>query len=283
MRAIYTVPVHQVLPPDKLTLNNFLMPEAVCCCLQTCKCGFDIRVVLCTSVPSLIVRNANPTNLSLVYKFLMPEAICCRLQTSFDIRVVLCTSVPSLIVRNVWCTKLNRVKPTVVYDVISCSMRCVVIISWVYIIRVCMCMFSLCRITQSQSPFALSSHVLCEHEIRHNWRRGLRIMAVATLGRVEEFDGAREDWQQYVERLEHFFVANSITTPEKKRAVFNPRRACAARVTVVVLCVCVCVCVQAAHLRLTQLSDKLDILTDSVSWWLQNQFGVFRIMASFRR
>ena len=34
------------------------------------------------------------------------------------------------------------------YDVISCSMRCVVIISWVYIIRVCMCMFSLCRITQ---------------------------------------------------------------------------------------------------------------------------------------
>ena len=112
MRAIYTVPVHQVLPPDKLTLNNFLMPEAVCCCLQTCKCGFDIRVVLCTSVPSLIVRNANPTNLSLVYKFLMPEAICCRLQTSFDIRVVLCTSVPSLIVRNVWCTKLNRVKPT---------------------------------------------------------------------------------------------------------------------------------------------------------------------------
>ena len=40
-----------------------LMPEAVCCCLQTCKCGFDIRVVLCTSVPSLIVRNANTSKL----------------------------------------------------------------------------------------------------------------------------------------------------------------------------------------------------------------------------
>ena len=71
--------------------------------------------------------------------------------------------------------------------------------------------------------------------------------------------------------------------------VINPRRACAARVTVIVLCVCVCVCVcvclcvQAAHLRLTQLSDKLDILTDLVSCWLQNKFGVFRIMASFRR
>ena len=36
-----------------------LVPEAVCCCLQTCNCGFDISVVLCTSVPSLIVRNAN--------------------------------------------------------------------------------------------------------------------------------------------------------------------------------------------------------------------------------
>ena len=47
------------------------------------------------------------------------------------------------------------------------------------------------------------------------------------------------------------------------------------------VCVCVCLCVQAAHLRLTQLSDKLDILTDLVSCWLQNEFGVFRIMASF--
>ena len=40
-----------------------LTPEAVCCCLQTCKCCFDIRVVLCTSVPSLIVRNANTSKL----------------------------------------------------------------------------------------------------------------------------------------------------------------------------------------------------------------------------
>ena len=34
--------------------------------------GFDIRVVLCTSVPSVIVRNANLTKLeayTLVYKF----------------------------------------------------------------------------------------------------------------------------------------------------------------------------------------------------------------------
>ena len=29
--------------------------------------------------------------------------------------------------------------------------------------------------------------------------------------------------------------------------------------------VCLCVCVQAAHLRLTQLNDKLDVLTDLVA------------------
>ena len=88
-------------------------------------------------------------------------------------------------------------------------------------------------------------------------------------------------------------LSSSITCrvyPLKRKGLFiNPRRACAARVTVVALCVCVCVCVfvclcvQAAHLRLTQLSDKLDILTDLVSCWLQNEFGIFRIIASFRR
>ena len=41
-----------------------------------------------------------------------------------------------------------------------------------------------------------------------------------TLGPIEEFDGSKDDWPQYVERLEHFFVANGITTPEKKRALF---------------------------------------------------------------
>ena len=42
----------------------------------------------------------------------------------------------------------------------------------------------------------------------------------ATLGRVEEFDGSKEEWQQYVERLGHFFIANGIDSAEKKRAVF---------------------------------------------------------------
>ena len=45
-------------------------------------------------------------------------------------------------------------------------------------------------------------------------------MATPALGRIEEFDRHREDWQQYVERLQFYFTANCITTEEKKRAVF---------------------------------------------------------------
>ena len=40
-----------------------------------------------------------------------------------------------------------------------------------------------------------------------------------TLGRIAEFDGNKDDWPQYVERLGYFFDANSIMD-EKKRVVF---------------------------------------------------------------
>ena len=63
--------------------------------------------------------------------------------------------------------------------------------------------------------------------------------------------------------------------------VLNPRRTCAARVTVVVLCLSVCF--RGPHLQLTQLSDKVSILAVSVSCSLVIKFGVFRIMVSFRR
>ena len=39
------------------------------------------------------------------------------------------------------------------------------------------------------------------------------------LGKIEEFDKSKEDWTQYVEKLSHFFGANGITPPEKKRSV----------------------------------------------------------------
>ena len=48
---------------------------------------------------------------------------------------------------------------------------------------------------------------------------GIALMA-ATFGKVEEFDYKKEEWSQYVERLQHFFVANDIVDAEKKGAVF---------------------------------------------------------------
>ena len=41
----------------------------------------------------------------------------------------------------------------------------------------------------------------------------------STLGRIDEFDGNKDDWPQYVKRLGYFFDANGIAD-EKKRAVF---------------------------------------------------------------
>ena len=40
------------------------------------------------------------------------------------------------------------------------------------------------------------------------------------LGRIDEFDGAKEDWPQYVERVNHFFDANGITDAGKKKSAF---------------------------------------------------------------
>ena len=43
---------------------------------------------------------------------------------------------------------------------------------------------------------------------------------VSILGKVEEFDRKREEWSQYVERLDHLFVTNNIIDEDKKRTVF---------------------------------------------------------------
>ena len=45
-------------------------------------------------------------------------------------------------------------------------------------------------------------------------------MATATLGQVETFDLQNDDWEEYTEHLEQFFVANGITEQAKKVAVF---------------------------------------------------------------
>ena len=43
---------------------------------------------------------------------------------------------------------------------------------------------------------------------------------MATIGRIEEFREEKEDWDQYAERLDHFFAANGIRDADKKRSVF---------------------------------------------------------------
>ena len=43
--------------------------------------------------------------------------------------------------------------------------------------------------------------------------------ATGTLGRIEEFDGSKDEWPLYVERLEHIFTANGIDGEEKRRAM----------------------------------------------------------------
>ena len=40
---------------------------------------------------------------------------------------------------------------------------------------------------------------------------------MATIGKLEEFNQDTEVWTQYVERLEHFFVANDIEEEKKKK------------------------------------------------------------------
>ena len=50
--------------------------------------------------------------------------------------------------------------------------------------------------------------------------RELRAEMAVTLGRIEEFDGDKEEWSQYQEWLEYFFQANGIKNADKKHAVF---------------------------------------------------------------
>ena len=104
--SLYRVSLSENLVQASYRQKCKFTPEAVCCCLQTCNFGFDMRVIYTVPVDQVLPPD-KITQAS--YKLLMPEAVCCCLQTckcGFDITVVLCTSVPSLIVRNANTTKL---------------------------------------------------------------------------------------------------------------------------------------------------------------------------------
>ena len=63
---------------------------------------------------------------------------------------------------------------------------------------------------------------LCYNKVQCLYRKDTILatrMASSQIGKIGEFIPSREDWTQYVERLEHFFLANDIKAADKKRAV----------------------------------------------------------------
>ena len=51
-------------------------------------------------------------------------------------------------------------------------------------------------------------------------RRDILATRMATMGKLGKFRTEVEDWSQYVERMEFYFVANSVTGDAKKKAAF---------------------------------------------------------------
>ena len=73
---------HRTLRQPSFKHKQVLLPEAICCCLQTCKCGFDIRVVLCTSIHTKSHSQECKHNQVMAINInLLPEAVCCCLHT----------------------------------------------------------------------------------------------------------------------------------------------------------------------------------------------------------
>ena len=54
------------------------LPEAICCCLQTCNVDVVLLVMYCMHIPAFIVTSAG---IFMLFTNLLPEAICCCLQT----------------------------------------------------------------------------------------------------------------------------------------------------------------------------------------------------------
>ena len=58
------------------------LPEAICCCLQTCNVDVVLLVMYCMYIPAFIVTSAKPVmGIFMLFTDLLPEAICCCLQT----------------------------------------------------------------------------------------------------------------------------------------------------------------------------------------------------------
>ena len=57
------------------------LPEAICCCLQTCNVDVVLLVMYCMYIPGFIITSSDISQLWVYLCYLLPEAICCCLQT----------------------------------------------------------------------------------------------------------------------------------------------------------------------------------------------------------
>ena len=60
------------------------LPEAICCCLQTCNVDVVVLVMHCIYIPGFIVTSVDTKpvmGIFMLFTNILPESICCCLQT----------------------------------------------------------------------------------------------------------------------------------------------------------------------------------------------------------
>ena len=69
-----------------------ILPEAICCCLQTYTVNDVLSVMYCMCLLAFFVTSAGKSQIFMLHVFtnILPEAICCCLET-FNVYVVLFT------------------------------------------------------------------------------------------------------------------------------------------------------------------------------------------------
>ena len=67
-----------------------ILPEAICCCLQTYTVNDVLLVMYCMCLLAFFVTSADNSQIFMLFTNILPEAICCCLET-FNVYVVLLT------------------------------------------------------------------------------------------------------------------------------------------------------------------------------------------------
>ena len=75
-----------------------ILPEAICCCLQTYTVNDVLLVMYCMCLPAFFVTSADKSQIFMLFTNISPEAICC-LET-FNVYVVLLCGVVDVVLHN---------------------------------------------------------------------------------------------------------------------------------------------------------------------------------------